>query len=99
MSEVVEATARRAPDLVCVTSVAPGGASHVRHLCRKLQQAQPALRILVLRLEPGSPEEVALAGDTITASSLKAAALRIEQACLLESSCGQPVHPPLAAVT
>jgi len=98
VSEVVEAAAARAPDLVCITSVAPGGASHVRHLCRKLQQSQPTPRILVLRLEPQSPAaEAAVAGDITTVGSLAAASLCIEQACLLESATGQPTAPLVPA--
>jgi predicted PurR-regulated permease PerM len=94
VSEVVEAAARMAPDLVCIVSVAPGGGSHVRHLCRRLHQAQPGLRIVVMRLEPegeAPAEDDPPAGNIVTASSLSAARLRIEQACLLEAPADRPL--------
>jgi predicted PurR-regulated permease PerM len=99
VSEVVETAGREVPDLVCIVSVAPGGGSHVRHLCRRLQQAHPGLRIVVLRLEPEGEqpaEEDPLAGNTTTAGSLAGARLRIEQACLLESAAERPLPGALA---
>jgi predicted PurR-regulated permease PerM len=98
VSEVVEAVAREAPDLVCIASVAPGGGSHVRHLCRRLQQAQPGLRIVVLRLEPESAAEEP-AENATTAGTLAAARLRIEQACLLEAPAERPAAGPLTVAT
>jgi predicted PurR-regulated permease PerM len=93
VSEVVETVARDAPDLVCIASVAPGGGSHVRHLCRRLQQAQPGLRIVVLRLDPDRTSDDPLTGNAASVGSLGDARLRIEQACLLEpaSECAAPL--------
>jgi predicted PurR-regulated permease PerM len=91
VSEVVAAVARDAPDLVCITSVAPGGSSHVRLLCRRLQQADPEVRLLVLRLDPGAgagDDHLSLAEGATTAvvASLAEARLRAEQLLLLARS-------------
>jgi predicted PurR-regulated permease PerM len=100
VSEVVDTVMRERPDVVCIVSVAPGGGSHVRHLCRKLQQSQPAARIVVLRLEEGevATTDQALVGNITSAISLTSGRLRLEQACLLEATVDRTVRGSFSPV-
>jgi hypothetical protein len=49
-SEVAQLAEERRPALVCIGSVAPGGLSHTRHLCKRLRAQGPGLTLIVGRL-------------------------------------------------
>jgi predicted PurR-regulated permease PerM len=56
VSEVVTSISEGQPiDLVCITSLPPGGLAQVRYLCKRLRARRPDLSILVLRV--GVPPE------------------------------------------
>ena len=48
-SEVAQLVEERRPALVCIGSVAPGGVSHTRHLCKRLRARCPDLSMVVGR--------------------------------------------------
>jgi hypothetical protein len=48
-SEVAQLVEERRPALVCIGSVAPGGVSHIRHLCKRLRARCPDLNLVVGR--------------------------------------------------
>ncbi len=48
-SEKIDAVARPAPDAVLISALGPGGAAHVRYLCKRIRQQCPHLRIVVGR--------------------------------------------------
>jgi hypothetical protein len=48
-SEVAQLVEERRPALVCVGSVAPGGLSHTRHLCKRLRARCPDINLVVGR--------------------------------------------------
>lgn len=48
-SEVAQLVKERRPALVCIGSVAPGGVSHTRHLCKRLRARCPDLNLVVGR--------------------------------------------------
>jgi hypothetical protein len=48
-SEVAQLVEERQPALVCIGSVAPGGVSHTRHLCKRLRARCPDLHLVVAR--------------------------------------------------
>ncbi len=48
-SEVGAAVEQDAPDVVCITSLPPGGLAHVRYLCKRLRGRRHGARILILR--------------------------------------------------
>lgn len=48
-SEVVHLVDERRPAVVCIASVAPGGLSHTRHLCKRLRARCPDVSLVVGR--------------------------------------------------
>jgi hypothetical protein len=48
-AEVIEKTAKDEPAVVCVGSLAPGGVSHARHLCKRLRARFPDIKLIVGR--------------------------------------------------
>ncbi|MFO0984436.1 MAG: AI-2E family transporter [Planctomycetota bacterium] len=56
MSEMVARATERAPRLLCVANLAPGGAMHARQLCKRLRAAGPETRIMILRAPSGISE-------------------------------------------
>ncbi|HYE08161.1 MAG TPA: cobalamin-dependent protein, partial [Planctomycetota bacterium] len=46
-AELVDMIAAREPEMVCISVVAPSAVVHARHLCARLHQRLPALRIIV----------------------------------------------------
>lgn len=48
-SEKLADFAHRPPDAVLISSVAPGGITHIRYLCKRIRQENPKLRIIVGR--------------------------------------------------
>jgi len=49
VSEKLTDLTRSPPDAVLISSVAPGGLSHIRYLCKRIRQENPRLRIIVGR--------------------------------------------------
>ena len=49
VSEKLADLVRRPPDAVLISSVAPGGLSHIRYLCKRIRHENPRLRIIVGR--------------------------------------------------
>jgi hypothetical protein len=49
VAETVKAAQERRPDAVLISAVGPGGAAHARHICKRLRQSLPELRIIVGR--------------------------------------------------
>lgn len=101
VSEAVEAAVKGTPELICITSVPPGGLVHVRHLCKRLNDRLPNARILIIR--PGVNDDAQLTradkliqdGATGVAFTLADARARANQLLLLDSST--PVPVPVAA--
>ena len=48
-SEVTQLVEERRPTIICIGSVAPGGMSHVRHLCKRLRARCPDVGLVVGR--------------------------------------------------
>jgi hypothetical protein len=48
-SEVAQLVEEGRPALICIGSVAPGGLSHTRHLCKRLRARCPDLHVVVGR--------------------------------------------------
>ena len=48
-SEVAQLVEERRPALICIGSVAPGGMSHTRHLCKRLRGRCPDVSLVVGR--------------------------------------------------
>ncbi len=46
-SELLGAVARSRPQVVCITSLPPGGLAHTRYLSKRLRQRSPDLKILI----------------------------------------------------
>jgi predicted PurR-regulated permease PerM len=100
LASEVSATAEQGlPDVVCITSLPPGGLSHVRYLCKRLQTRPDGARILVLRAGVKAEErETALTlkedGATAVVFTLAEARSQAEQLIQFASSgLGNPVRP------
>jgi predicted PurR-regulated permease PerM len=53
--ELISLVRNRQPAVVCIGSLPPGGAAHVRYLCKRLRGSFPDLRLLVGRWMEASP--------------------------------------------
>jgi methanogenic corrinoid protein MtbC1 len=75
VSEVLEEVERRQPAVICVVSLPRGGMSHTRHLCKRLRQRFPKLKIVVGRwgaaLTPELRDHLAGSGADYTAVTLQ----------------------------
>jgi predicted PurR-regulated permease PerM len=75
VSEVLEEVERRQPSVICVVSLPRGGMSHTRHLCKRLRQRFPKLKIVVGRwgaaLTPELRDHLADSGADYTAVTLQ----------------------------
>lgn len=97
VSEVIAAAEESTPDLICVTSVPPGGLVHVRHLCKRLAARLPELRILVIRpgvtgiAQQDAAQKLIEEGATDVAFTLAEARTRVDQLSLL---AGVPQEAP-----
>lgn len=81
-SELLLAITRTEPDVLCISSVPPGGLAHARYLCKRIHKQFPGLPIWILRPEMGgSADKTAtqLGGDGAqqVATSFAAAALQL----------------------
>jgi predicted PurR-regulated permease PerM len=50
VSEVVELIEEKSPDVLAIISIPPGGITHIRHVCKRVQSRFPDLRIIIGRL-------------------------------------------------
>ncbi len=96
VSEVLMAVEQRSPDLICLTTLPPGGLTQTRDLCKRLRARFPALRIVVVR--PGvqsdtdkSNQRLTEAGANTVATSLAEA--RTQALQLLLPALVQSVEP------
>ena len=48
-SELVERAGEKAPEIVCIAALPPGGLAHTRYLCKRLRARLPDVRIVVGR--------------------------------------------------
>jgi hypothetical protein len=53
-SEVLAEIERRAPDVLCIAALPPGGFGHIRYLCKRVHKENPYLPIWVLRPDGGA---------------------------------------------
>lgn len=77
VAEVVADVDAERPAVVCIASVAPGGLSHARHLCKRLRARFPDLTIVVGRygLHPELPAE----GESLRAAGATAVGLTVRE--------------------
>ncbi len=81
----VAATAEaQAPDVICITSIPPGGLAQARYICRRLRAKLPTTPIVVIR--PGvqarsreSAESLTADGATSVVFTLQDAQLKVDQ--------------------
>ena len=92
-SEVAHIVDERRPALVCIVSVAPGGMSHTRHLCKRLRARRPDLNLAVGRFglhdESGDEEQQLVEGgaDHI-APTMRELARHVAELSLLAETAG-----------
>ena len=92
-SEVTRLVDERHPALVCVGSVAPGGMSHTRHLCKRLRTRCPDVSLVVGRfgLHEESVEEreqLAEAGADFIAPTMREFGRHVAELSLLAEAAG-----------
>ena len=92
-SEVAQLAEERRPALVCIGSVAPGGLSHIRHLCKRLRVRCPDLNLVVGRLglhDESSDEQQQLveAGADYIAPTMRELARHVAELSLLTETAG-----------
>ena len=90
-AEVTQLVDDRRPTLVCIASVAPGGLSHTRHLCKRLRARFPGLTLVVGRLgmsdDPlGEQRQLADAGADRVALSVLELERHLDELSLLTES-------------
>jgi hypothetical protein len=77
-SEVVDQVEQIRPDVCCIGTVAPGGLTHTRHLCKRLRARYPDLKLVVGRWglheerEEDAPQLVAAGADRVAMTLLEA---------------------------
>jgi predicted PurR-regulated permease PerM len=74
-SELVQQTAQKQPDLICIAALPPGSLAHTRYLCKRLRARYPRVKILVARWGEdegeSQTERLLQAGADIVATSLE----------------------------
>jgi hypothetical protein len=107
-SEVAQLVEERRPAVVCIGSVAPGGLSHTRHLCKRLRARFPDLNVVVGRfgLHDESADEhqqLVEAGADHIAPTMRELARHVAELSLLAETTGgseggeaQEMHVPAA---
>jgi predicted PurR-regulated permease PerM len=107
-SEVAQLVEERRPAVVCIGSVAPGGLSHTRHLCKRLRTRFPDLNVVVGRfgLHDESADEhqqLVEAGADHIAPTMRELARHVAELSLLAETTGgseggeaQEMHVPAA---
>jgi predicted PurR-regulated permease PerM len=76
-SEVVAHVDAERPSLVCIASVAPGGLSQARHLCKRLRSSFPDLPLIVGRY--GLHRELSTDRDSLVAAGATAVTTTIQE--------------------
>lgn len=74
-SDILTQVAERAPRLVCIGALPPGGLAHARYLCKRLRKRFPAIKIIVGRWglrtnHEGNMHRLQEAGADLMASTL-----------------------------
>jgi predicted PurR-regulated permease PerM len=78
VSEVLEEVDRRQPAAICIVSLAHGGLSHTRHLCKRLRQRFAKLKIVVGRWGAAQTPELR---DQLANAGADYVAVTLEQTC------------------
>jgi predicted PurR-regulated permease PerM len=92
-SEVAQLVEERRPALVCIGSVAPGGVSHTRHLCKRLRARCPDLTMLVGRFglhdeSADEQQQLVEGGADHIAPTMRELARHIAELSLLAETAG-----------
>jgi predicted PurR-regulated permease PerM len=92
-SEVTRLVEERRPALVCIASVAPGGLSHTRHLCKRLRARCPDVSLVVGRFglhDESADEQQRLAegGADRIATTMRELARHVAELSLLAETAG-----------
>ena len=77
-AEMVDLTAQRAPDAVCISVVAPSAIVHARHLCARLHERLPHLTIVVGLW--GAPDQIAAATTPLTGAGASSVVSSVAEA-------------------
>jgi hypothetical protein len=77
VAEVAADVEAERPAVVCIASVAPGGLSHARHLCKRLRARFPDLTIVVGRY--GLHPELSAEGESLRAAGATAVGLTVRE--------------------
>ena len=77
-SEVTAIAEQKAPDLVCVVSIPPGGLAQARYICRRLRTKLPNTPILVIR--PGVQGHAKESAQKLTVDGASSIAFTLEEA-------------------
>jgi hypothetical protein len=99
ISEVVRAVESQRPAALCVGSVAPGGLTHARHLCKRVRARCPDLRIVVGRWGAGEEQDdeapqLAGAGADRVATSVAETSRQLTELGLLAPGALSPECAP-----
>jgi len=101
-SELLRKIAERAPDVVCISALPPGGLSHARYLCKRIHAEFPSVRIWILR--PGTNGETSKLTGQLTAdgasvvlTSFRDAAVQIPERMSREVEVPEPLPAKEAA--
>lgn len=78
VSEVLDEIDRQQPAAICIVSLPRGGLSHTRHLCKRLRQRFPKLKIVVGRWGASPTPELR---DQLAGSGADYVAVTVQQTC------------------
>ena len=92
-SEVAQLVEERRPALVCIGSVAPGGVSHTRHLCKRLRARCPDLNLVVGRFglhdeSADEQQQLVEGGADHIATTMRELARHVAELSLLAETSG-----------
>jgi predicted PurR-regulated permease PerM len=92
-SEVAQLVEERRPALVCIGSVAPGGVSHTRHLCKRLRARCPDLNLVVGRFglhaeSVDEQQQLAEGGADYIAPTMRELGRHVAELSLLAETAG-----------
>jgi predicted PurR-regulated permease PerM len=92
-SEVAQLVEERRPALVCIGSVAPGGVSHTRHLCKRLRARCPDVSLVVGRFglhdeSADEQQQLVEGGADHIATTMRELARHVAELSLLAETAG-----------
>jgi predicted PurR-regulated permease PerM len=83
VSEVVEQVQHHTPAVVCIVALPRGGLSHTRHLCKRLRQHFPSLKLVVAcwgaSLTPELRAQLLTAGANYVGATLQQTGAQLEE--------------------